>query len=190
MIFRNDRIEEPARYVCFVPGDTDGEAAPKSAEKHFEPDLSDRLRIVKAEKGSDTAKALLAFVENCSWEETKEHIAGMLRTWVFENWETMFAACIDGKVVGMVSVMKTDYYPLPDIYPWISCLFVSEEVRGRGIAGKLISRANRYVKELGFEKSYIPTPYEGLYERYGYRFVGNIVNYGGDTDRLYVRELT
>ena len=102
----------------------------------------------------------------------------------------MFAAYIDGKVIGMVSVMKTDYYPLPEICPWISCLFVSEEVRGRGIAGKLISRANRYVKELGFEKSYIPTPYEGLYERYGYRFVGNIVNYGGDTDRLYIKDLT
>ena len=28
-----------------------------------------------------------------------------------------------------------------------------------------------------------------LYERYGYTYVKDIVNYGGGTDRLYVKEL-
>ena len=44
-------------------------------------------------------------------------------------------------------------------------------------------------RELGFDKTYIPSEHIGLYEKYGYRYLKDIVNYGGDTDRLYVKEL-
>ena len=149
----------------------------------------DRLMILKADRGTELAGRLLGFVENCSWEETREHIAGMLRDWVFTDWETMFAAVLNGKIVGMASVLKTDYYPLPEVYPWVSCIFVEEAYRGRKISGKLIEAANRYLKQQGFDRSYIPTEFTGLYERYGYCYLRDIVNYGGGTDRLYVKEL-
>lgn len=146
-------------------------------------------------KDSELAKRLLRFVEDCSWTDVREHIAGMIRAWEFTDWETMFAAedipvnGTDGKIVGMCSIMKTDYYPLPDIYPWISCVFVTEEYRGGRISEKLIEYANGYARELGFDRTYIPTDHVGLYERYGYRYVRDIVNYGGGTDRLYVKDL-
>ena len=92
-------------------------------------------------------------------------------------------------IVGMVTVMKTDYYPLPEIYPWISTLFVTEEYRGRRISERLIAFANSYAKDLGFEKTYIPSEHIGLYEKYGYRYIKDIVNYGGGTDRLYAKDL-
>ena len=151
--------------------------------------LWNRPEILKADRGTELADRLLAFAENCSWEGAGEHIAEMIRSWVFEDWETMFAAVMNGRIVGMASAMKTDYYPLPEVYPWVSCLFVSEEYRGQRISGELIDCANRYLKEQGFDRSYIPTEYTGLYEHYGYRYLRDIVNYGGGTDRLYVKEL-
>jgi len=143
--------------------------------------------IRKVDKDTDLAQKLLSFVENCSWIEVKEHIAKMICAWEFEDWETMFAAIIDGKIVGMASTMKTDYYPLPDIYPWVSCIFVSEEYRGRKISGELIAYANRYLKDNGFDRSYIPAGFFGLYEHYGYTYLKDIVNYGGGTDHLFVK---
>ena len=95
----------------------------------------------------------------------------------------------NGHIVGMVTIMKTDYYPLPEIYPWISTLFVSEESRGKRISEKLIEFANSYAKDLGFDKTYIPSEHIGLYEKYGYSYIKDIVNYGGGTDRLYAKEL-
>jgi len=145
--------------------------------------------IAKIDKGTELAKQLLAYVENCSWDEAKEHIAEMIRNWAFSDWETMFAAVMDGKIVGMASVMKTDYYPLPDIYPWVSCVFVSEDYRGRKLSGELIAYANRYLKDNGFTRSYIPSEFTGLYEQYGYTYLRDIVNYGGGTDHLFVKEL-
>lgn len=101
----------------------------------------------------------------------------------------MFAAIVNGKIVGMCSLLKTDYYPLPEIFPWVSCVFVTEEYRGKRISEKLVETANRYATEHGFERTYISTEFTGLYEKYGYRFVREIVNYGGGTDRLLVKEL-
>ncbi|HOO06664.1 MAG TPA: GNAT family N-acetyltransferase [Ruminococcus sp.] len=147
------------------------------------------MTVSRVEKDSPLARQLLKFIENCSWYEVREHIAEMLRSWDLTDWECMFAAIENGEIVGMASIMKTDYYPLPEIYPWISCIFVTESARGRRISGELINCANAYAKELGFTKTYIPTEFKGLYEHYGYRYLRDIVNYGGGTDRLYAKEL-
>ena len=147
------------------------------------------ITIKKVVKDTETAVALLEFVKNFSWDEVKEHTIHVIKNWEFEEWETPFVAMADGRIVGMVTVMKTDYYPLPEIYPWISTLFVSEEYRGHRISEKLIAFANLYAKDLGFDKTYIPSEHIGLYEKYGYTYVKDIVNYGGDTDRLYAKKL-
>lgn len=149
----------------------------------------DALEIKTVDKGTELADKLIAFVENFSWEAVKEHTLGILRGWEFTDWETPFAAIVNGKIVGMVSVMKTDYYPLPEIYPWVSGIFVAEDCRGYRVSEKLIDFANRYAKENGFEKTYIPSEHAGLYEKYGYRYLKDIVNYGNGKDRLYVKEL-
>ena len=46
-----------------------------------------------------------------------------------------------------------------------------------------------HAKEIGFGKTYIPSEHIGLYEKYGYQYLKDIVNYGGGTDRLYVKEI-
>ena len=144
----------------------------------------DGVEIRKVEAGSDLAKELLEFVRNFSWEEVKEHMLQVIETWTFTDWEAMFAAVADGRIVGMASIMKRDYYPLPEIGPWVSSIFVTEAYRDRRISGMLISFANKYAKERGFERTFIPSEHIGLYEKYGYRYVKDIVNYGGGTDRL------
>lgn len=144
--------------------------------------------IKKVDQNTELAESLLAYVQKCSWSAVKEHVAESINAWIFEDWETMFAALIDGRIVGMASVMKTDYYPLPDVYPWVTCIFVTEEYRGRRISGELIEYANKYLKENGYTRSYIPAEFFGLYEKYGYVYIKDIVNYNGGTDHLFVKE--
>ena len=147
------------------------------------------FEIRAVEKDTELARKLIRFVEDFSWEEVKAHTLQNLNNWVFTEWETMFVALVDGEIVGIASLGKTDYYPLPEIFPWVSTLFVSEAWRGQGICGRLIDHANAHARALGFDRTYIPTEFTGLYERYGYRYLRDIVNYGGDTDRLYCKDL-
>lgn len=100
--------------------------------------MARKIIIRKVDKDTELAELLLSYVENCSWTDVREHIAGMIRAWAFSDWATMFAALADGKIVGMASVMKTDYYPLPEIYPWVSCVFVSEDYRGQRVSEELL----------------------------------------------------
>lgn len=162
----------------------------RKVEQHFglvEKDF--HMEIRKVNKDTDLAEKLIHFVENFSWENVKEHILWMLRTWVFTDWEAMFVAIIDGQIVGMTSIMKTDYYPLPEIYPWISSVFVEEDYRGHRTSEKLIDFVNEYARDNGFDRTYIPSEHIGLYEKYGYCYLKDIVNYENGTDRLYVKEL-
>ena len=147
------------------------------------------ITIEKVDRGTKTATALLEFVKSFSWEEVKEHTVRVINDWEFEEWETPFVAMADGRIVGMVTLMKTDYYPLPEIYPWVSTLFVSEEYRGNRISKRLIDFANEYANSLGFDTTYIPSEHTGLYEKYGYSYLKDITNYGGGTDRLYAKEI-
>ena len=159
--------------------------------EHFGWTQLNNFSIQKVDKGSKLADELLSFIENSSWVQVKNHLAGLVKNWEFTDWETMFVATVDGKIVGMASALKEDYYPMPELCPWVSCLFVSEEYRGHRISEKLIDFANEYLKEQGFIKSYIPTPREnvGLYERYGYSFIKEITNYGGYEDLLYAKAI-
>ena len=162
--------------------------SPQSANVKKE-NVIDAIEIRKVDKDTKLLNKLLDFVGNFSWEDVKEHTLLMINNWVFTDWETMFVAMIDEQIVGMASIMKTDYYPLPEIYPWISSVFVTEEYRGHRISGKMIDFANKYAKENGFDRTYIPSEHVGLYEKYGYQYVKDIVNYGNGIDRLYIKEL-
>lgn len=150
---------------------------------------TEAVSIEKVERNTPRAGELLRFIENCSWEEAKDHLADLIRNWAFTGDESVFAAVADGRIVGMATYLMTDYYPLPGIFPWVSSIFVDEAYRGRRISGLLIARANEYTKSLGCERTYIPSSFFGLYEKYGYRYLREIVNYGGETDHLFVKDL-
>ncbi len=163
-----------------------GELPPPKEKKRK---LPEKITVKKVEQGTPLAAALLDYIRDFSWDEVKEHLLEKVGNWEFTGWETMLAAMDGDRIVGMCALLKTDYYPLPEIYPWVSCLFVSEPFRGKRLSARLIDAANDYAKTLGFARTYIPSIHTGLYEKYGYAYLRDIVNYGGETDRLYVKEL-
>ncbi|MCQ2547717.1 MAG: GNAT family N-acetyltransferase [Clostridia bacterium] len=114
-------------------------------------------------------------------------MAQLVKSWDFTDWETMIVALDKDRIVGFASIMKTDYYPLPDIFPWVSSIFVTEDMRGNRISEKLIDYANEYLKAQNFDRSYIPSEFFGLYEKYGYTYVKDILNYGDELDHLFVK---
>ena len=119
------------------------------------------ITIRKVEKDSQLLADLISFVENGSWEEVKEHLLEQLRTYDYTDWECIFAAMDDDRIVGHATLLKTDYYPLPEVYPWVSTVYVDEAYRGQHISGQLIAAANEYAKSLGFVRTYIPSELKG-----------------------------
>lgn len=146
------------------------------------------MYISKIEKNSEIWNELINYAKNCSWIVGK-HLAGLMAENSFTEWEGVFAAVSEEKIVGFCTFMKTDYYPENRYSPWISCIFVDEAYRGCRISEKMIETVIAYAKEQGFSNVYIPSDISGLYEKYGFEKIDTLQNYGGDFDNIFAKEI-
>ena len=140
------------------------------------------------EKQSSYWQKLIDYGEHCSWDAGK-HLAYMLRENKFTDWESAFIAVEADEIVGYCTFLKTDYYPENRYSPWISCIFVDEAWRGRRISQKMIEKAITYAKEQHFSKVYIPSDMLGFYEKYGFTKIDELMNYSGDMDHVFMKEI-
>ncbi len=132
---------------------------------------------------------LTNYADHCGWV-AGPHLAGMLRENRFADWETVFAAVAEERIIGFCTFLKTDYYPENRYWPWISSIFVEEAFRGHRVCGQLIAQACIYARQQGFHRVYIPSDMTGFYERYGFEKIDELTNYGGDTDNVFAKNLT
>ncbi|WMJ22667.1 GNAT family N-acetyltransferase [Paludicola sp. MB14-C6] len=146
------------------------------------------MKIKRLEYNSLLWEKAIEFAENCSWIAGK-HIAGMLRENRFFDWEAFFVATEGDNIIGYCSFLKEDYYPENRYFPWISSVFVDENMRGHRVSHKMIETAIVYAKEHGFTKVYIPSDMKGFYEKCGFRPIDKLKNYGGDIDTIFIREI-
>ena len=147
------------------------------------------MEIVKIENKTFLKEKLIDFAENCSWEAGK-HLAFILKENNFLEWEAVFAAVEDGEIIGFCTFLETDYYPENRYSPWISSIFVDEKFRGNKISFRLIENTIEYAKMQSFKKVYIPSDMVGFYEKCGFKKIDELMNYGGDTDNIFVREIS
>jgi len=128
------------------------------------------------------------YIDHSDWV-AGPHIASLLREKKYTDWETAFAAVQKGKIIGYCTFAKTDYYPDNRYAPWISGIYVDPSARGNRLSALLVEGAERYAKSCGFSRAYIPSDMTGFYERYGYRLIDRLVNFGGDTDNIFAKDL-
>ena len=154
-------------------------------EKHFK--LSPTIRRLTPD---DTYwQSLIEYAENCSWEHVGSHLADMMRRNTFADWEAVFACLLDGEIVGFCTFLKEDFYPENRYTPWISTVFVDEKHRGQRLSFRMIETVICYAREQGFKKVYIPSDMIGFYEKCGFAAIDTLINYAGDTDTIFMKEI-
>lgn len=146
------------------------------------------MEIVKIENKTFLKEKLIDFAENCSWEAGK-HLAFILKENNFLEWEAVFAAVSEDEIIGFCTFLETDYYPENRYFPWISSIFVDENFRGKRISFAMIEKAIEHAKLWNFDKVYVPSDMTGFYEKCGFEKIDELMNYGGDTDNIFVREI-
>ncbi len=145
-------------------------------------------QAVRVEMNTPLWTQLTDYARRSNWI-AGPHLADMLQGNRFTDWEAPFALMAGEEIIGYGTFMKTDFYPENRYSPWISSLYVEAGCRGRLWSGVLIRTMEDYARSCGFDRAYIPCEREGLYERFGYAAIDRLMNYGGDEDLIYVREL-
>ena len=130
-----------------------------------------------------------AFAEKCSWGAGKK-LAELRRKDFFKDWERVFAAFEDDEPVGFCTLTEKDELdPKYPYTPLIGFVFVDEAHRGKRISEKMIGAVLEYAKTIGYDKVYIMSGEKGLYEKYGFSYMGDFESIYGGKDQLFVISL-
>lgn len=81
-----------------------------------------------------------------------------------------YLAVKEEQIIGGIGVIENDFHDRKDLTPNVCAVYVEEEFRCRGIAGKMLETVCRDMKEKGIDTLYLITDHDSFYERYGWEF--------------------
>ena len=127
------------------------------------------------------------YAEGCSWRAGKK-LASAIDHNEFSDWERVIVAVDNENICGYCTVSKTDCIPDVDYTPYIGFIFVGEEYRGSRLSQLLIEYAIDYIKNIGYNRVYIVSDHENLYEKYGFHVIDQKIAPWGSEEKIYMRE--
>lgn len=72
-----------------------------------------------------------------------------------------------------------------DLCPWLAALYVDDAARGKGLAGQLQQHVIAYAAQSGYEELHLWSACRDFYERYGWQYIGDGLEYPNTRVHLY-----
>lgn len=83
---------------------------------------------------------------------------------------TTFIYLQGDELCGSAAIISSDMDTHPELTPWLASVYVNPEVRGMGIASKLVQHVSTLAKANGWNSLYLYTPgQEALYAKLGWQ---------------------
>lgn len=95
-----------------------------------------------------------------------------------------------GIIVGCAGLITNDFVSRMDLWPWLCALYIDEMHRGNRYSALLIERAKADAADAGFGRLYLTTSHIGLYEKYGFSYIGQGYHPWNEESRIYEHDLT
>lgn len=96
-----------------------------------------------------------------------------------------FVAVEGNKLVGTVGLWRCDLISRQDLYPWLAALYIDENQRGRGLGAKLQQHVIEHARALGYPQLYLYSACKDYYERFGWEYIGDGLDYPDKVVHLY-----
>jgi len=91
---------------------------------------------------------------------------------------------------GTIGLWRCDLISRQDLFPWLAALYVAPAARGQGLAGKLQRHVIDYARRAGFRELYLYSACRDFYERFGWRYIGEGLDYPATAVHLYRYDLS
>lgn len=99
----------------------------------------------------------------------------------------MIVNCDD--IVSFCTYVYQDEIRDETLYPWIGFVYTNPNYRGNRYFGKLLNYIIIKAKGTGYKKIYVSTNEVGLYEKYGFVYFKNMLDFTGNDSRIYYIEI-
>jgi len=147
------------------------------------------MNIMRLTSENEYWDQTIKLAEQCTWS-AGPNLAKRMKENDFYDFECPFAAVENNQVIGFCVITKTDYIPDCAYTPWIGFVFVAEQARGKRVSQKMVEAVLAYAKTKGFEKIYVCTEEEGLYEKYGFVQIDSLKSYDDTMETIFVYDLS
>lgn len=101
-----------------------------------------------------------------------------------------FVAVEGETLLGTVGLWRCDLMTRQDLFPWLAALYVDDAARGKGLAGQLQEHVMGYAAKAGYSELHLWSACRDFYERYGWQYIGDALEYPNKTVHLYRYSLT
>ncbi len=100
-----------------------------------------------------------------------------------------YVAVDEGRIAGGLGVIENDFHDRKDLSPNVCAVYVEEDHRCRGIAGRLLDHVCEDMKGYRISTLYLLTDHTSFYERYGWEFLCMVQGDGEESlSRMYIHQ--
>ena len=92
----------------------------------------------------------------------------------------------DERIVGGLGVIANDFHKRIDLTPNVCAVYVEEDMRNQGIAGKLLNHVCEQMHDKSIDTLYLLTDHTSFYERYGWQFYCEVKDDEDESSRMYI----
>jgi len=82
-----------------------------------------------------------------------------------------YIVIIGDKIVGGLGVIENDFHNRKDLTPNVCAVYVEDDYRCQGIAGKMLNYVCDDMREKNIDTLYLVTDHTSFYERHGWEFL-------------------
>ncbi len=121
------------------------------------PELKNYAAIWFHEKWNIPLEAYLESIDECMKNKTP-----------VPQW---YIVIIGDKIVGGLGVIENDFHNRKDLTPNVCAVYVEDDYRCKGIAGKMLNYVCDDMREKNIDTLYLVTDHTSFYERHGWEFL-------------------
>jgi len=100
-----------------------------------------------------------------------------------------FIALQGETLLGTAGLWRCDLISRQDLTPWLAALYIDEPARGKGLGGILQEHVVGAARQAGFDALYLYSACRDYYERFGWGYIGDGLEYPDKTVHLYHKAL-
>ncbi|AEX50779.1 GNAT family acetyltransferase [Rahnella aquatilis CIP 78.65 = ATCC 33071] len=123
-------------------------------------------------------------------ENSREFFASVVRSSLSgADLPQTFIALEGDKLAGTAGLWRCDLISRQDLTPWLAALYVDEDFRSCGLGQQLQTFVLEQSRRSGFRELYLYAEFTGYYERFGWNYIGDALDYPDKPVRVYHQSL-